>query len=72
MKVFEVDFRVSELLEPPDLQASIFVGNDLYDHDRFARLIRPEASLRLIGELCGRHRVKNQWYLVQTFGEIRT
>ena len=47
----EIGFGVDELLDLPDLQASVFVGNDVCDGDGFVDNINPEVGLRLLGEL---------------------
>ena len=47
----EIGFGVRELLEPFDLQAPVFVGDDIYDEDRFAVPLNPDCGLRLVDRL---------------------
>ena len=46
-----MDFRVGELFNLLDLQAAVFVGDDVSDEDRFAGHLDPNRSLRLVGDL---------------------
>jgi len=50
----EVGFGVGKLLDLLDLQAPVFVGNDVPDEDRFAAHLNPNGSIHLVGGLCGR------------------
>jgi hypothetical protein len=53
----EFGFGVRELLDLFDLQAPIFVGNDVCDEDRFVVHLDPDRGLRLVGHLRGRYHV---------------
>jgi hypothetical protein len=41
LNIVEFGFGVRELLELFELQAPVFVGDDVYDEDRFAEIINP-------------------------------
>ena len=47
----EVAFGVGEILDLLDLEAAVFVGNDVGDGDRFAGRLHPKYSRYLVGKL---------------------
>lgn len=47
----EIGFGVGKLLEFFDLQASVFVGNDVSDQDHLAGHVYPDRGRRTAGEL---------------------
>ena len=53
----EFGFGVRELLDLFDLQAPVFVSNDVCDEDRFMVHLDPDRGLRLVGHLRGRYHV---------------
>ena len=53
----EMGFGVHEVFDLLDLQASIFVGGDLCDVDRFASRLNSDRGFYLIGALWGRCQV---------------
>ena len=48
----KIAFGVGELFDVLDFQASVFVGNDVVDNDRFAGRLNPDQGFYLGGELC--------------------
>ena len=56
----EMGFGVHEVFDLLDLQASIFVGGDLYDVDRFPSRINSDRGFYLIGTLWGGARLIKQ------------
>jgi len=53
LKNVEVGFGVGEFLDLFDLQAPVFVGNDVRDEDRFTDRLNSDRGIRLVGELWG-------------------
>ena len=54
LNIVEIDFRVDKLFGHLDLQAPVFVGNDVFDKDRLAAYLDPDCGFRLVGGLWGR------------------
>ena len=49
----EISFKVGKLFDQIDLQAPVFVGNDVFDEDRFAGHL-PNWGFHRVGALWGR------------------
>jgi len=51
----EICFGVGELLDLLDLQAAVFVGNDVPNEDRFTDHLNPDCGTHPVGDLWGRN-----------------
>ena len=60
LHMLAIGFGVDKLLDPPDLQVPVVVGNDVCREYRFVGLIGPVFGRRLVCELCGRYHVNKQ------------
>lgn len=58
LKHVEMAFGVGELFDPLDLQATVFVSDDVPDDDRLAGHLVPECGFHLAGDLNSRRYVK--------------
>ena len=57
----EIGFRVHETFEVLDLQASVFIGNDVNDENHFAIYLHPDRGLPLSSELEEVPRQDTRW-----------
>ena len=51
LEVIDKSLGVGELLDPPDFQTPVFIGDHLHDHNRFTGHIHPSLGLHIVSHL---------------------